>query len=174
MYQVELKRQIKQDCWEECKVKIDKVRELRHKLVLDRQINKFNKLLEEKLQENNYRERLNYQSGHTNSHSNEKEQIMHDTNNKWVVNLSSVPLTQEQISLSEHGPNFAVTAQRPPYGEYIKAIETACQSLDPNSVEERRSEVYRVLRHPHQLKTNLRKEEFTAIKQLKADKRGLY
>ena len=68
------------------------------------------------------------------------------------------------------GPNFAVTPQRPPYGEYIKAIETACQSLDPNSAKELRSEVYRILRHPRQLKTNLRKEEFTAIKELKADK----
>ena len=55
-------------------------------------------------------------------------------------------------------------------GEYIKAIETPCQSLDPNSAEELRSDVYRVLRHPHQLRTNLRKEEITAIKKLKADK----
>ena len=91
-------------------------------------------------------------------------------NKKWVINLSSVPLTKDQESLLEHGPNFAVTPQRPPYGEYIKAIETACQSLDPNSAEELRSDVYRVLRHPCQLRTNLRKEEITAIKQLKADK----
>ena len=62
------------------------------------------------------------------------------------------------------------TPQKPPYGEYIKAIESACQSLDPNSAKELRSDVYNVLRHPCQLKTNLRKEEITAIKQLKADK----
>ena len=70
----------------------------------------------------------------------------------------------------EHGPNFAITPQRLPYGEYIKAIKTACQSLDVNSVEELRSDVYRVLRHPCQLRTNLSKEEMTVIKQLKADK----
>ena len=69
----------------------------------------------------------------------------------------------------EHGPNFAITPQRPLYGEYTKAIETACQSLDENSAEELRSDMYRVLRHPHQLSTNLSKEEMTAIKQLKAD-----
>ena len=68
------------------------------------------------------------------------------------------------------GPNFAITPTRPPYGEYIKAIEIACQSLDTNSAEELRSDVYRALRHPHQLRTNLRKEEITAIKQLKAGK----
>ena len=106
---------------------------------MNRQIYKFNQVLEEKQQENNYWERPDYQSGCTNSHTNEKEQIRHrNTNNKWVVNLSSVPLTQDQISLLEHGPNFAVTPQRSPYGEYIKAIETACQSLDPNSVEDQR------------------------------------
>ena len=70
----------------------------------------------------------------------------------------------------EHGPNFAITPQRPLYGEYIKAIETACQSLDVNSAEELRSDVYRVFRHPRQLSTNLSKEEMTAIKQLKVDK----
>ena len=42
--------------------------------------------------------------------------------------------------------------------------------MDANSAEELRSDVYRVLRHPHQLRTNLSKEEMTAIKQLKADK----
>ena len=42
--------------------------------------------------------------------------------------------------------------------------------MDINSAEELRSDVYRVLRHPRQLRTNLSKEEMTAIKQLKADK----
>ena len=37
-------------------------------------------------------------------------------------------------------------------------------------MEELRSEVYRVLRQPHQLKPNLKKEVIEAMKQLKADK----
>ena len=90
--------------------------------------------------------------------------------NKWVINLSSTPLTEDQESLLKHGPNFANTPQRPLHGEYIKAIETACQSLDAKSAEELRSDVYRVLRHPHQLRPTLSKGEMTAIKQLKADK----
>ena len=88
----------------------------------------------------------------------------------WVINLSSIPLTQEQDSLLAHGPNFVVTPQKPPYGEYITSIEKACQSLDSNTAEELRSDIYRVLRQPHQLKPNLRKEEIKAIKQFKADK----
>ena len=72
-----------------------------------------------------------------------------------VINLSSTPLTEDQESFLKHGPNFAITPQRPLHGEYIKAIETACQSLDAKSAEELRSDVYRVLRHPHQLRPQL-------------------
>ena len=123
MYQDELKQQIEQDCWEECKVEVQKVKERRHKLVLDRQINKFNKLLQEKDRETSY-----YHSGRTNSKdlTNEKGQELHrKAKKKWVINLSGVPLTKDQETLLEHGPNFAITPTRPPYGEYIKAIETA-------------------------------------------------
>ena len=42
--------------------------------------------------------------------------------------------------------------------------------MDAKSAEELRSDVYRVLRHPRQLKPNVSKGEMAAIKQLKADK----
>ena len=79
------------------------------------------------------------------------------------------PLTQEQESLLAHGPNFAVTIPKTTPGEYFIAIEIACQSLDANTVEELRADIYRVLRLPHQLKPNLSKDEIKAVKQLKAD-----
>ena len=59
---------------------------------------------------------------------------------------------------------------KPPHGEYITAVETACQSLDANTVEELRADIYRVLRHPYQLKPSLSRDELKAMKQLKADK----
>ena len=48
MYQHDLKQQIEQNWWEECKAEINKVRELRHNTVMERQTRKFIKLLEEK------------------------------------------------------------------------------------------------------------------------------
>ena len=87
-----------------------------------------------------------------------------------MINLSNTPLTEDQETLLKHGPNFAITPRRPPYEEYIKAIETACLSLDVKLAEELRSDMYRVLRHPCQLKPNVSKGEMAAIKQLKADK----
>ena len=168
MYQHDLKQLIEQQWWEECKLEINKVRDLRHKQVFERQTKKFTKLIEEKLKEKlQEREHIGCISYHDCTKTVEASK---PNTNKWVINLSNTPLTEDQESLLKHGPNFAITPQRPPLQEYIKAIERACQSLDVKSAEELRSDVYRVLRHPHQLKPNLSKGEMTVIKQLRADK----
>ena len=127
--------------------------------------------MEEKEKEK--QERHAYYSGciSYNNHTKTVESTKANTNtNKWVINLSNTPLTEDQESLLKHGPNFAITPLRPLHGEYIKAIETACQSLDAKLAEELRSDVYRVLGHPCQLRPNLSKGEMAAIKQFKADK----
>ena len=36
--------------------------------------------------------------------------------NRWVRNLSRTPLTEVQVSLLVHGPNFAVAPRHPPWG----------------------------------------------------------
>ena len=51
MYQHDIKQQIEQNWWEECKIEINKVRELRHNSVLERQTKKFIKLMDEKEKE---------------------------------------------------------------------------------------------------------------------------
>ena len=91
---------------------------------MERQISKFNRLLQNgpKKQE---------QGGHSNHQDDCIDQGPHmDGVKKWVINLSSIPLTKEQESLLVHGPNFAITPKKPPLGEYISNIEKACQSLD--------------------------------------------
>ena len=172
MYQHDLKQQLEQQWWEECKLEINKVKERRHNTVLERQTKKFTKLLKERDQEKEkHWERHSY-NGRTshNSRTNRIESSLSNPDKKWVINLSNTPLTEDQEALLKHGPNFAITPRRPPYEDYIKAIETACLSLDAKSAEEVRSDMYRVLRHPRQLKPNLSKGEMEAIKQLKADK----
>ena len=47
---------------------------------------------------------------------------------KWVINLSSKPLTPAQRSVLAKGPNFVVTPKHPPNLEYITAIEGALLS----------------------------------------------
>ena len=48
MYKHDLKQLTELNWWEECKAEINKVRESRHNIVLERQTRKFSKLLEEK------------------------------------------------------------------------------------------------------------------------------
>ena len=68
---------------------------------------------------------------------------------KWVINLSSKPLTPAQRSVLAKGPNFAVTPRQPPNFEYITAIEAACTKLSQQDAEELRADVNRVLRYSH-------------------------
>ena len=109
-------------------------------------------------------------SKHLSDHTKDNKENGPDKVKKWVINLSSVPLTKDQEDLLAHGPNFVIIPKKPPLGEYITNIEKACQSLDVNSTEELRSEVYRVLRQTHHLKPNINGKEAEALKQLKEDK----
>ena len=70
-------------------------------------------------------------------------------NPKWVMNLSSKPLTPAQRSVLAKGSNFVVTPKQPPNLEYITAIEAACTKLSQQDAEELRAEVNRVLRSSH-------------------------
>ena len=65
---------------------------------------------------------------------------------------------------------FCCCPPNPPYQEYITTVELACQSFNTNEAEELRADIYRALRHSHPLKLNLSKEEWKALKQLKAGK----
>ena len=137
--------------WNACKEEVLKRKEWRHQKVQKRQISKFEKLIKER------KKQEQKQGGHSNI-GDCTDQRLPDKSKKWVVNLSSIPLTKEQESLLSHGPNFAISPKNPPLGEYILNIEKACQSLDTNTAEELRSEAYRVLRKPHHPKPNLEKE----------------
>ena len=166
MYMNELKDMVGEDqeIWKACLEEINKRREIRHSRVMERQIKKFNKLSK------NWVDQI--QGGHSkhqSDHSKEKEKDP-DRVKKWVINLSKVPLTKDQEDLLAHGPNFVITPKKPPLGEYITNIEKVCQSLDANSAEELRSDIYRVLRQTHHLKPNIKRKELEALRQLKEDK----
>ena len=88
---------------------------------------------------------------------------------KWVKNLLEVPLTEAQVSLLAHGPNFTVASRSHPYGEYITALEQACLNLEPHNAEELRAEIRGALRHAHNPRMNITKEEAQALAELRKD-----
>ena len=74
-----------------------------------------------------------------------------DSNSKWVINMSKKPLTEPQMKLLAHGPNYAVTPSSPPIGEYIAAIEKTCQSLTQGEADEMRAEIKAGIKRSHPL-----------------------
>ena len=85
---------------------------------------------------------------------------------KWVIYLSSKPLTQAQRSLLAKGPNFAVTLWHLPNLEYITAIQSVCSKLGQQDAEELRANIKRLLRSSHP-KLNLTKAQTQAFRELK-------
>ena len=95
---------------------------------------------------------------------------LEEPNPKWVINLSSKPLTPAQRSVLAKGPNFAVTPRHPPNLEYITTIEAACSMLSQQDAEELRADINWVLRSSHPPKPNLTKAQNSAIRELKRDR----
>ena len=52
-----------------------------------------------------------------------------NNNTTWVRNFSQNPLTKAQELVLAQGPNFALVTKQLPIGEYVAAIEKACQQL---------------------------------------------
>ena len=184
----ELKGKIEQELFDKCQVFIDKIREWRHKTVLERHLMKYERLCQ-KTKGGHSNQHPGGHSNHTGIRAQNKDvrtlpavtsnlttttTTSRDTadaidKDKWVINLSRAPLTQVQASLLAHGPGYAVTPKHPPYGDYIAAIEKACSTMEPNSAEELRAEIRGSLKHTHPTRSNINREEVQALAELKRD-----
>ena len=80
----------------------------------DRQQHKFLKLVQEK-------------QASVSPHINPTPRV---DKNKWVINLSSRPLSDTEVSLLKKGLNFAVTPTTIPATEIVAKVETAIRTLD--------------------------------------------
>ena len=52
---------------------------------------------------------------------------------KWVINLSSKPLSDGEQSLLQKGPKFAVSSSKVPLTEYIAVTKRICNELGENT-----------------------------------------
>ena len=62
---------------------------------------------------------------------------------------------------------FCYCPEKPPYAEYITVVEQACLNLEPQNAEELRAEIRGALRHAHNQRRNITKEEAQALAELK-------
>ena len=91
---------------------------------------------------------------------------------KWVINLSNTPLSIDQLTLLQKGPNFAIIPKHPPIEAYITATEIAATKLPTQDAEEFRSDVNRLLKlqqQQHHQHCNLTPAQCRALTQLKQD-----
>ena len=87
------------------------------------------------------------------------------------------PLTDAQTSLLDHGPNYAIIPRNSHKEEYIAAIEEACHkqkeeachNLKEGEADELRVEVKNILKKAQTPRSNISKEEFKVINELKED-----
>ena len=142
---------------EECNNFIKRVIEARHQRVLDQQKRKFELLYQQII------------GGCSNKGNHCICAIQRSDTSKWVKNLLDKPLAKAQTSLLAHGPNHAIIPKNPPKEEYIAAIEHACQKLKEGEADELRVEIKNMLKKAQTPRSNISKEEFKAIKELKED-----
>ena len=111
------------------------------------------------------------QNNSTKDGTNEDQDRKNREKNRWVINLSSTPLTEDQERLVAHRPKFVITPRETPVKEYIVATEQACMKIEQGKQEEFRVEVKRLLKRDQNNKkqANVSKEELKAMKELKLD-----
>ena len=63
------------------------------------------------------------------NNSNSISQLQVNNNNKWVINLSKISLTEGQRSVLDKGPNFSIVPRYIPNVDYITAVESMCPKL---------------------------------------------
>ena len=83
--------------------------------------------------------------------------------------MSKKPLTEPQMKLLAHGPNYVVTPSSPPIGEYIAAVEKTWQSLTQGEADEMRAEIKAAIKRGHPPRPNITREEHRALRELKKD-----
>ena len=83
--------------------------------------------------------------------------------NKWVINLSSRPLSDAEVSLLEKGLNFAVTPTNIPATEIIAKVESAIRTLDSEQADTVRRSVNNILQQAEPPKPNITEESNTPV-----------
>ena len=163
----QLRRVLSNEWMDKCKEFIEVGREQQHLKTMNRQKEKFNRLLDRQQERESKCTALH--GGHDGNHSNFTRHINALENrreNTWVRNLSSTPLTQDQVKALSNGPNYAIIPKVPPIGEYITAIENMCNQLQQGKVEELRGEIKTVWKKIQAPRNNISREERKVIEEL--------
>ena len=89
---------------------------------------------------------------------------------KWVVNLSERRLSEEETKVLELGMKFAPAPKKIPTMEIVAQVEDALsRSCEPAEADRARAAVANAIKYAKPPKSNIRKEEWAAVSNLKRD-----
>ena len=89
--------------------------------------------------------------------------------NKWVINLSSRPLRDTEVSLLKKGLNFALIPSNIPVTEIVAKVESTMRTLDSEQADTVRRTVNVILQQAKPPKPNITKDMQEALINLKQD-----
>ena len=122
----QLKESLNDEWMDRCIEFIEVGREQQHLKTLERQKQKFDRLLaREKVREGDctttlYGSHDGYHSDLTKQNNTTETRIRRENN--WVKNLSSTPLTKEEEKILSNSPNYAIVPRMPPMGNMLPAL----------------------------------------------------
>ena len=96
-----------------------------------------------------------------------------DGKKRWVINLSSRQLTEEETKVLRHGFNFAPAPRNIPKEDIIAGVEVALRrqhKLPDETAEHARAAVANIIRKAKPPQPNTTKEEREAMKRLQRDR----
>ena len=192
-----LKEKIKEEDLNRCMSFLKKSKEARHLKTMSRQKEKLKILIRKNIETNKNAERSgrsnnmqsgmyngrymysgNFHTGHPNqvlgskreAEAEDLDREVDKVKEKWVINISNIPLTTDQEKLLAHGPNYAVVPRELPIAQYVAAVENACTKLKEGKAEEFRVQVKSAIQRIKPPRSNLTRGERRAIAELKKDK----
>ena len=92
---------------------------------------------------------------------------------KWVLNISSKPLTVNEKSALQKGMNFAIAPKKIPTAEFVAAVEDSITKLSAEEKLTVRARVSEVLSRAHPPASNIPSSEMKALQDLRKDKSRL-
>ena len=110
---------------------------------------------------------------YTNNRPTNPPEMQRPIDKKWVINLSSHVLTDNQRKALERGFNFATTPKTIPKEEIIASVEAALRkhrNLQPERAEVARAAIANVLHHAKPPQPNRTKSEHAAMRDLQTNK----
>ena len=156
----------------EYEIFIEKRREARHFKTMSRQKRKLEAFCHKSSSDRGGHSNIIHSSRGDCSHQNNQNNIQSGTQikintkrdtEKWVINISDKPLSNDEEKLLAYGPNFAIVPKNPPIVQYVAAMEQACTKLEEDKVEEFKVQVEAAIQKIQKPKPNITREERIAL-----------